>query len=176
MTWKTHVAIGTNAIWLTALTGTIDQSILLLLPSAAFASLLPDIDTTGFGAKIHYLKGPGRIFAPLRGVFVGRYFHHRGLMHSLFVTLIIFFILTVFFKAVYPLLPAVFALSYLSHPIIDGFNHTVGYLYPFSLKRFALLPRFLRTPVGGLADNLMLFFGVIGLLLYFFLFQNVFIP
>src|SRR5437868_755006 len=52
MNWRTHIAVGTNAIWLMPYYGKLDNSILILLPVAALASLLPDIDATS--AKIHY--------------------------------------------------------------------------------------------------------------------------
>jgi len=172
MTWRTHVAIGTNAIWLTVLFGRIDQSIVVLLPVAALASLLPDIDAVD--AKIHYAAGG--VLGIFKNSFHGKYFHHRGMMHSILVMLIFFAILTIFFYNLYPLLPAVFALSYFSHSFIDGFNTSVGYLYPFNRKRFALLPRSLLTPVGGAADNLLLFLGLFGLLVYFALFAVNFIP
>jgi membrane-bound metal-dependent hydrolase YbcI (DUF457 family) len=96
-------------------------------------------------------------FGMFRGLFFGKYFHHRGLMHSVTITLLFFVILTIFFARTNTALPIVFALAYISHPIIDGFNTAVGYLYPFNRKRFALLPQSLRTPVGGHADNLLFF-------------------
>jgi membrane-bound metal-dependent hydrolase YbcI (DUF457 family) len=163
MTWRTHVAIGANAIWLTAFTGRVDQSILILLPVAIVASLLPDIDAQA--AKIHYAGGG--VLGIFRDSFYGKYFHHRGLMHSFFVTLLLFIVLFIIFKDTQPLLPFVFAVSYASHPIIDGFNTSVGYLYPFVHIRFALLPKFLRFQVGSGADTLLMFLGIFGLLIFF---------
>jgi membrane-bound metal-dependent hydrolase YbcI (DUF457 family) len=87
-------------------------------------------------------------------------------MHSLFVALILFVLLTIFFGRSIPALPAVFALSYFSHPLIDGFNTTVGYLYPFTRKRFALLPRSLYTKVDGPADNLLFFLASLTFILF----------
>src|SRR5947209_4458834 len=138
MTWRTHVAVGTNAIWLAGLFGKADESILVLLPVAVIASLLPDIDAVT--AKIHFIGGG--VLGIFRGSFYGKYFHHRGLMHSLFVTLIFFVILWIFFRNSIPLLPYVFALSYFSHSLIDGLNTGVGYLYPFKRKMYSLVPRF----------------------------------
>jgi len=172
MTWRTHVAVGANALWIMPLFGPLGQSVLVLLPVAILASLLPDIDAAS--AKIHYAGGGVlRIF---RGAFYGKYFHHRGLMHSLFVTLILFTILVIIFGRTLPALPFVFALAYFSHPLIDGFNSSVGYLYPFTNKRFALVPRSLRTPVKGMADNLFFFLALLGILMFFFAFQNQFLP
>ena len=43
MTWRTHIAVGANAIWLMPYFGKLDNSILILLPVAVIASLLPDM-------------------------------------------------------------------------------------------------------------------------------------
>ena len=168
MTWKTHAAVGANSIWLAGLLGKLDQSILILLPVAVVASLLPDIDAAS--AKIHYIGGGA--LGIFRGLFRGKYFHHRGIMHSLTVTAIFFLILMAFFKNSIPLLPYIFAISYFSHPLIDGFNTGVGYLYPFVYKRFGLIPKFFRTPVGGAMDNLLFIIGAFALLMFFILFKN----
>ena len=171
------MAIGANTIWLAALTPKPEQSILVFLPVALLASLLPDIDATGDGAKIHYIGGG--ILGGFRGLFGGRYFHHRGLMHSLFVSVIFLIILWAvnFFvlQNAYPLLPYVFFCSYLSHPVIDGLNTSVGYLYPFVRRRFALLPRGMLSPVKGFTDNLLFIFGMFGIFFFFLLFALSFL-
>jgi membrane-bound metal-dependent hydrolase YbcI (DUF457 family) len=172
MTWRTHIAVGTNALWLAGLFGPIDQSILVLLPVAIIASILPDIDATS--AKIHYIGGGA--LGLFRGAFYGKYFHHRGIMHSFPVALLFFIILMLVFWRSYPALPFVFAASYFSHSIIDGFNASVGYLYPFVHKRFALVPKSLRTPVGGIADAAFLFAGLFGILVFCYLFRTQLIP
>jgi membrane-bound metal-dependent hydrolase YbcI (DUF457 family) len=172
MTWRTHVAIGTNAIWLAGLTGHVDQSIIVLLPTAIIASLLPDIDASS--AKIHYAAGGA--LGIFKGSFYGKYFHHRGLMHSFLVATIFFVALMLAFGQTYPLLAPIFALSYISHPIIDGFNTGVGYLYPFVHKRYALLPKFLRFQVGSPMDSLLMFAGLAGLLIFFAAFAHQLIP
>ena len=172
MTWRTHLAVGVNALWVAPFFRPIDQSILILLPVAMLASLLPDIDATA--AKIHFLGGG--IFGIFRGAFYGKYFHHRGLMHSLPVTVLLFIILLVVFHNSVPALAYVFAASYFSHAVIDGFNTGVGYLYPFLYKRFGLIPKFLRTPVDGLLDRTLFLFAAFGILLFFLVFKNQFIP
>jgi membrane-bound metal-dependent hydrolase YbcI (DUF457 family) len=168
MTWKTHLVVGTNTIWLLTLTNNTESNdIAALIPAAMIASLLPDIDAAGRGAKIHYMGGG--ILKGFRGVF-----HHRGLMHSLFVVAIIFVFL--FFVNIFalgnssPLLPYVFALSYLSHSIIDGLNCGVGYLFPFNKKKYALIPRALWTPVNGFTDNLLFMVGSFSLIIFYFLY------
>ncbi len=172
MTWRTHAAVGANAIWLAGFFGKVDQSILALLPVAVVASLLPDIDASR--AKIHYAAGG--LLGIFKGAFYGKYFHHRGLMHSILVTLIFFFILLAIFYSYIPLLPYVFAAAYFSHPLIDGFNAKVGYLYPFTTKSFALLPQALRFKVGSPTDTLLMFLGIAGLLIFFAGFAHQLIP
>jgi membrane-bound metal-dependent hydrolase YbcI (DUF457 family) len=171
MTWKTHLTIGANSIWLLALGNHNDSSILVLLPVAMIASLLPDIDSAGGGAKIHYIGGG--ILSNFKGMH-GKYFHHRGILHSLFMaavfTIILLIINLVFLHNAYPLLPAVFFVSYFSHPIIDGFNTGVGYLYPFSRTKFALLPRAMRSPLNGITDNALFVLGSFGLVIFLVLY------
>lgn len=171
MTWKTHAVIGANALWITALVGKIDATVFIYLPIAIVASLLPDIDAVQ--AKIHYL-GHGLLHS-FQGLFKGKYFHHRGFMHSLFATILFGGVIAIFSKGTeLYLLPLIFMAAYFSHSIIDGFNTSVGYLYPVFMKRFALIPKSLQTPVGGAADNLLFFVGAFGIVLFFYLFQNSF--
>jgi membrane-bound metal-dependent hydrolase YbcI (DUF457 family) len=169
MTWRTHLVIGTNAVWISALN--MDQKqIPILLPAAVFASLLPDIDAAGYGAKIHYIGGG--VLGGFKGMF-----EHRGITHSLFVTFILFGLLfavnSFALDNTYPLLPYVFALSYLSHLLIDGFNRGVGYLQPFIRKRYALLPQLLFTPINGYMDNFLFFLGALGIILFLLLYINL---
>lgn len=169
MTWRTHIVIGINSLWLVPLTGTtVDLSLLPLVPVAAFASLLPDIDAVA--AKIHYIGNGALLFTQRK--FKGKYFHHRALMHSFFIALILTFILAFFFAKVIPLLPVIFFIAFMSHGIVDGFNAPVGLLYPVYMKKFALLPKSLRTPVNGFVDNLIFILGSFSLLLLFWLIHN----
>lgn len=172
MTWRTHVAVGANAIWLSAF-ALPDKSILILLPAAMIASLLADLDASA--AKIHFVGG-GAL-----GIFHGSgkhgiFLHHRGIMHSLFATLILFILLLYFFHDSVPLLPYVAALAFFSHPLIDGFNGGVGYLYPFVRKQYAFLPSKIRPRVGGTFDNLLMFAAILGIFLFFLIFQKQFLP
>ena len=172
MTWRTHIAVGANAIWLTGIFGRIDNSIVILLPVAIVASLLPDIDASS--AKIHYAAGG--VLGIFKGSFYGKYFHHRGLMHSLPVTLLWFILLEIFFYNSTPLLAPVFALSYFSHSLIDGLNTGVGYLYPFVHKRFALVPKIMRSQVGSPIDTLLMFIGIGGLMIFLAIAKNILFP
>ncbi len=170
MTWRTHIAVGANALWLTTLGSVPPAVVAALIPLTMIASLLPDIDTAGGGAKIHYIgKGAFGIF---RGLFFGKYFHHRGLMHSITAAAVLFIFLTIFFARSYPLIPIIITLAYFSHPLIDGFNSTVGYLYPFNLKRYAWIPKRLYIKVDSRLDNILFFLASASLLLFLWLFAQ----
>ncbi len=166
------MVVGLNALWVAPVFGPISQSILVLLPVAALASLLPDLDATS--AKIHYIGGG--TLGVFRGAFFGKYFHHRGLLHSLPFTFLLWVLLLIIFHASNPALAFVFALSYASHGIIDGFNSSVGYLYPFVRKSFALVPRSFRTPVGGIVDGFLFFAALMGVLAFLILYKDQFFP
>lgn len=163
MTWRTHLLVGANAVWLALLVAPLDQSILILLFAGAIGGLLPDIDASS--AKVHYAGGG--VLGGFAGFFTGKYFGHRGVFHSIFAALIWFVVLVIFLPSGFPALPLVFSAAYFSHSLIDGFNTGVGYFFPFYLKRFALVPRFLRSPVGGGADKFFFILGAFGLLLFF---------
>jgi membrane-bound metal-dependent hydrolase YbcI (DUF457 family) len=162
------MAVGANTLWLTTLGTVPPEVVAALIPITVLASLLPDIDTAGSGAKIHYI-GKG-MFGIFRGMFFGKYFHHRGLMHSVTVTVILFIVLTIFFARSQPLVPPIISLAYFSHPLIDGFNTTVGYLYPFNTKRYAFLPRRYYIKVDSHGDNILFFIASASLLLFFWVF------
>lgn len=158
--------VGTNAVWLLALTPNPEANILVALPAAAIASLVPDLDATGRGAKIHYLGGG------FLKVFIGA-FHHRGILHSLFAVGVLFiFLFLVNLLALeneHPFFPFVISLSYLSHSVIDGLNRGVGFFFPFNKKMYSLLPKSMWSPVDGFTDNLLFVIGCFGLLLFFVL-------
>ena len=162
MSGYTHAAIGANAVWLAALTGVVDERVVVLVAAGALAGLLPDIDATS--AKIHFLFGG--VLSPFRGRHSG-VFQHRGIFHSIFAVAVVFALSFIFLRQYNPLLPFVLALGYASHPFIDGLNTGVGYLFPFNLKRYALVPRSLQTRVGGPVDQLLFFLAIVGLLMFF---------
>ena len=170
MTWRTHIVIGVNTLWIVPLVGKIDNSIITLIPVAALASLLPDVDAVY--AKIHYIGGGLLQFT--QGKFSGKYFSHRGLMHSFFIALVFALILAFFFAKSIPWLPVVFFLAYMSHGVVDGFNRPVGLLYPVYMKKFALLPRALWTPVNGFTDNIIFILGSFSFLLLCWVIYNSF--
>ncbi len=159
MTWRTHAVVGANAVWVTALFSSVDATALGLLAAGAFAGLLPDIDASGRGAKIHYIAD-GSL-----GMFKG-VFQHRGFFHSILAVALLLIASTLLLTNYHPLLPLVLTLGYASHPIIDGFN-TVGvrYLFP-KRKMYNLVPKFFRTPVHGFADQLFFLLGCMGVVLF----------
>lgn len=173
MNWRTHAAVGANAIWLTSLFGQVDQQILVLLPAAIIGGLLPDIDAPS--AKIHYAGGG--VLGGFRGLFFGKYFRHRGIMHSILAVFVLSTALFIFSYNTYPLLSFVFGLSYLSHAVIDAFNYSgVGFLFPFRLRFYHLLPRMFRSQVNGPVDTILFLIGVFGVALFFLLHITVFFP
>lgn len=164
--------VGVNALWITVIAGKVNSSVLIYLPVAIVASILPDIDAAR--AKIHYVAGGA--LSSFQGIFRGKYFYHRGIMHSIFATIIFGGILTIFFQGTeLYLLPAVFMTAYFSHLLIDGFNTSVAYLSPIYLKRFALMPKSMQTPVGGLIDNALFFVAAFGLIFFSLVFRYKFI-
>lgn len=148
MKWYTHAAVGANTAWLSVIFGSANESTLLLVVAGSFAALIPDIDATS--AKIHYLAGG------VLGVFKDKrsgIFQHRGIWHSIFATLVVFVLSFVFLRDINEWLPLVIALAYFSHPLIDALNTSVGFLFPFYNKRINIVPRILRSNVGGPVDT-----------------------
>ena len=159
MHYLTHATVGANVIWLSLLADTIDERIIILGAAGAIAALLPDIDATA--AKIHFLGGG--VLGVFRGGFI-----HRGFFHSLLAGVAVFILSFIFLRHYQPLLPLAIALGYISHPFIDGLNYGgVQYFFPYR-KKFHILPKFLRTPVEGLTDRLLLVISVGLLLVWFF--------
>ena len=158
MMWQTHAIVGANAAWI-AVVFSDTQAVLLLLIAGAFGGLLPDIDASA--AKVHFL-GRG-IFGIFRGVF-----QHRGFFHSLLAISILFIVSVVFLTEYHPLLPFALTIGYLSHPIIDSFNHR-GVLLFFPLQwDIHLLPHALRTQVKGKGDYLYFILGFAGVMILLF--------
>jgi membrane-bound metal-dependent hydrolase YbcI (DUF457 family) len=158
MTYLTHMAVGANTVWLSLLVTSPDERVIILGVLGALASLLPDIDAVA--AKIHFVGGG------VLGIFRGG-FKHRGFFHSLLAGGIVFVVSYIFLSAYDSLLAWAIVLGYLSHPIIDGFNYGgVQYLFPHK-KKFNLLPKFLRTPVKGIGDYILLTVAIGFLMLWY---------
>lgn len=155
MKWYTHAVIGANAAWVAYPLGVVDDRAGLLLVAGGLAALLPDIDATS--AKIHYIAGG--LLQPFRGNHTG-VFQHRGIWHSLFAVACVGVVSWVFLADVHTALPMVLTVGYASHPLIDAWNTSVGFLFPFYRKRIQIVPRFLRSNVGGLGDILFFLLGL----------------
>lgn len=145
-----------NSLWLTALLPVKPAYYFILIPATAIVSLLPDIDA--IDAKIFYIGGG--LLSMLRGTFKGKYFHHRGVLHSLLAGCVMFILTALVFQSLVTGL--VLGLAYLSHPIIDGFNSGVGYFYPFNLKRYTLVPSKFCSPIKGKVNAILFIAGALG--------------
>lgn len=172
MTWQSHAVVGANAVWLLAAFGAVDRYAPVYVAIAAFGALLPDIDAGGsqskgkFGAKIHYL-GKG-VLKPFIGVF-----RHRGFFHS-FVFITLLFAMSIplaFFLGTFT--PLMLTTGYASHLLIDQWNGGMQFFYPWK-KDVSIVPRAWRFRVGSAGDWAFLFLGAAGLLLFFFVHQDVF--
>jgi len=167
MKWYTHAAIGANAVWLTTLLGVVDERAPLLIGLGALGALLPDIDATQ--AKIHFIGGG--FLKPL-----GQLSYHRRFFHSLLMVALLGLVSYLFLEHYFPGVSVCLTFGYLSHTLIDGFNFKgVYYLFPFVKKEYHLLPQWLRTPIGGLADHLLFIAGIAGITIFLLLYQNYFI-
>ncbi len=166
MSGFTHAAVGANAVWIAVVLGATDERAGLLIAAGALAALVPDIDAVF--AKVHFLFGG--LLSPFKGGHSG-IFQHRGIWHSLYAVALVFALSVIFLYPFHPLLPFVVTLGYFSHPLIDGFNATVGYFFPFYNRRVTFWPRMLRTPVKGPVDQA--FFAVAMLGLFLFLLTNL---
>ncbi len=167
MSGYTHAAVGANAIWLAALVGQVDPLAGALMAVGAFAGLLPDIDS--IYAKVQFLFGG--LLRPFRVQGSGLW-QHRGIVHSFFATAIVFIVSWIFLRQYHPLFPYVAALGYASHLIIDGFNTTVGYFFPFTRTRTTFWPRALWVKVGGHVDQLFFFLAMISLIFFFLAYKD----
>ncbi len=82
-------------------------NILLFVAVAAVASLLPDID--------HVSSWLGRKLSPFSAV-INFLFHHRGFMHSIWVPLLLYFIM----GRISSLIAAALLVGYVSHILLDA--------------------------------------------------------
>lgn len=160
MKWYTHAAAGANVVWLTTLFGEPTQASAFYIALGAFAALLPDIDASWRGAKIHYVAGG--ILGGLKGVF-----RHRGFFHS-FICIDLLFLLTLPFGWFYdPFIPLIITSGYASHPFIDCWNAGMQWFYPLKTN-VTFVPKFLRFRVGSSGDTLFFVMGVLGLVVFVF--------
>lgn len=155
VTWRTHVLIGIDALWLLAAVPGIvtPQDLGLLCAVAAFGALLPDLDA-GDAKVAHLSVGGIRLLGPISRA-MRRTLGHRGPMHSPF--------------ALVPLGAACLALGilwdgpaaaalwlgYASHLAADACTRT-GIPLGRSDRRLFLLPEPIRFVTGSLAEERLL--------------------
>lgn len=163
MKWYTHAAVGANVVWVSLAFTPVALTTPLLLVLGGFAALLPDMDSDK--AKIHFMwQG---FFAPFHKIA-----KHREGFHSL-LAVTICAVIGVGFDLIIPGAGIAFAGGYFSHCLIDGFNKTgVGYLAPFYSERYHLSPYRHRTLVGGTFDHLIFFAALIGVIIFFLIYQG----
>jgi len=186
MTGKTHAIIGANMVWILALFYGFSIHP-VLLPLAAFASLLPDLDAPESKAKhleLGYGRGRNRLgIKPffLLSMIINAFSRHRGFFHSLFATFLFTLLAIGAVQFIHlrwmPLDDSYWqalTLGYLSHLLADSFTKSgVPYFWPW--KRYiGLLPKPFRLRTGGWGEQFVLIFflGTL-LLLTFRLFDGV---
>lgn len=103
---------------------------------SAFGSVLPDIDiATSFANKILKSRKTGT-------------FHHRGILHTLFVPIVIYIVYWLVFRN-NGILP--FIAGYISHLLLDMFNPSGVPLFFPLFKRRIKMPVVVET--GGIFDK-----------------------
>jgi inner membrane protein len=161
MTGKTHFLVGMNAVWALPFLGYLDQWAVPMLLAGGIAGLLPDIDAAE--AEIH--GGTGSL---TKIFFIHKIFGHRKAFHSVLAAFGLFALFAWALPPWHPGLPWVVALGYASHSFVDGFNTKgVAYCWPWD-KFFYLVPSFLRSPVGGWADDLFFVLSVGGISIFLY--------
>jgi inner membrane protein len=144
---KTHFAFGLLVgLFFADILGIEDK--LLFVSICVLASLLPDIDLpmSKVGSKVRPLSWLLNLF-----------FGHRGLIHTIFIPFIIWWILSHYG---WNLIAAAFFLGYMSHLIIDMLNTKgICFFYPLSKVR---VNGFVKA--GGLLEwvlFLAIIFGIV---------------
>jgi len=145
---KTHFAFGLLVgLFFSSIFGIEDR--LLFVSVCVLASLLPDIDLpmSKIGSKVRPISW-----------LLNLLFGHRGLVHSIFIPLIIWGILSYYG---WNLIAAAFFLGYMSHLIIDMLNTKgICFFYPLSKVR---VNGFVKA--GGILEWFLFVFIAIGIIL-----------
>lgn len=155
MMGKTHFVVGANAAWITLYLaqGPLDPIwIPGLLLLGGIAGLIPDMDTRK--SSINKIANT---------FYLHHFLRHRSFTHSM-VAMFGVGLVAPWLGGVHPIAPTVFFLGYLTHPMIDGFNHLgVEYFFPKE-KNYRLIPKFLCVSTGGWIDHLFFGLGTVGML------------
>lgn len=156
MTGKTHAIVGANAIWVAPFLGVTGWEVLPLVFVGIVGGLFPDVDAKE--SEIH-----DETFNVTKLLMAHKLFGHRRFFHSFLATGLAGWTIGRFVPPVIPAIAPVFALGYLSHLVIDGFNTKgVVYLWPINWS-INWVPDFLQSPCGGWMDDLLFVVGAMGL-------------
>ena len=139
MLFHTHILLGiTFFLLLEDLFSGGNEIIFFLL--VLLGSILPDLDSAR--SRINRWSG-------IIGIIIAFFFRHRGIMHSLFLHLLLFFTITLTFDVYYA---SGLFLGYLAHVVGDGATRGgLMVFYPFSKYK-------IKGPirVGSFSENLIL--------------------
>jgi inner membrane protein len=145
---KTHLAFGLLVgLFVSEFFGV--ENKLLFVSIVVFSSLLPDLDipASKIGQKVRPLSWLLNIF-----------FGHRGLMHTVYIPLLVWFIFISYGKA---FIAGAFFLGYMSHLIIDMLNvKGIYFFYPLIRVR---LNGFIKA--NGFLERLLFFAILVGIVL-----------
>ncbi len=146
MIFKTHLAFGLLiGLFVSKILNISDSFLFVII--VTFSSILPDIDTpfSKIGSKIPFLSW-----------LLNLLFGHRGLLHTIYFPLLIYFILEVFEKHLWA---GAFFLGYMSHLIIDMLNTKgVYFFYPLNKTR---INGFIKS--GGILEWVLFVLILIGI-------------
>lgn len=156
MSGRTHFVIGAQAAWVVWWIWEIPTPHVLAAAFAgAIGALLPDIDASH--ALAHRMGGG--VLGAFRGAFT-----HRGFFHSLLAVAVLGAIAGWALIAWESVFLIACTVGYASHLLIDGCNYKgTQYLFPWP-RRFHLVPKWLASPIGGVADHCFFLSGVLALL------------
>lgn len=115
MTGKTHAIVGANAIWVLPALGVVGWQVLPLLFVGMIGGLFPDIDAKE--SELH-----DETYNLTKLLQAHRIFGHRKFFHSFIATGLGYWAVGRYVPPILPAVAPVFAVGYLSHLIIDGFN------------------------------------------------------
>lgn len=157
MRWATHSAIALNSLWLlqAANPATVQASIGILLASAVFGGLLPDLDAVD--SKLQRLPVITADFQPFGFLsqVIRRTSPHRGWMHSLRGLAIISVLLAPAIGIVGLGTWIVFVGGYASHLLADMMNPSgIPLFFPQQRRRHILPPRW-RIPTASPEEDLV---------------------
>lgn len=167
MTWPTHTLLGINMLWLlTPLPPVIvGYDFGTLAACAALGALLPDLDASE--SKINHLRLLGTNIQPfmLPAQVIHRSDRHRGLLHSLVGLGMVALVTTPFILWTGWAPVTALLLGYASHLLGDSATKSgISLMYP-RWQRYHLLPKPCRITTGSSAENVLLPFLALTVLL-----------